>query len=414
MVIIEYSLRRITSVLEEIDRLKQSEFPYKSSKIALQILERKFKDHLKSLKKLKITLPLLAPHVVNNACSISLNDIHLYLPILGFILRSTSVRNAFETYGPLLRLARKILKPSTKLILSSEWENSPFIYFEISKLPDFVLIGLPAQESENPLLLPLTGHELGHSVWKANNIRSQYMQHVIDRIIQEIITNYWKEYHLIFPQVKKDKDTLTDLFGRPTWILAYEFAIRQIEEIFCDLIGLRIFAESYLYAISYLLSPCVLGQRSLHYPNTKRRIAHLEEGAREFNVNIPFKFSDSFEDNEEPTDHTIKLLVKLADITSESFVSNLIETVKSISDEKEIPERSKEEVEKFAKYCFENLVPISNARSLSDILNAAWLCFHNGIIWKKNPKVKFQDRRRLFNELVLKSIEVYEIEERIR
>ncbi|MBA7515520.1 hypothetical protein ES705_07562 [subsurface metagenome] len=332
------------------------------------------------------------------------------MPILGFILRSTSVRNAFETYGPLLRIARKILSPSTKLILSSEWENSPFIYTEISILPAFVLIGLPAQESENPLLLSLAGHELGHSVWKANNIEFQYMTQVLDKIICEISTTFWDRYKEIYPHVKKE--TLRDLFARSTWMPAYQFAIRQIEEIFCDLIGLRIFAESYLYAIGYLLAPCVSGPRSYHYPNTKRRISHLEEGARKFKVNIPHEFLNIFEDNEEPSESTTKLLVELADVTSTSLVPKLIEAVEHIADEKNIPERSNEEVEKFINSYFENLIPISNAKRISDILNAAWLCFHNERIWKKNPTIKAKDRSRLLNELVLKSIEVFEIEKR--
>ena len=410
MVTVEYSLRRINAVLEEIKRLEQSEFPYESSKVALKILERKFKNHQGTLKRLKRLSPPPTPDVANNACSISLTDIYLYLPILGFILRSTSVRNAFETYGPLLRLARKILSPSTKLILSSEWENSPFIYTEISILPAFVLIGLPAQESENPLLLSLAGHELGHSVWKANNIEFQYMTQVLDKIIYEISTTFWDRYKEIYPHVKKE--TLTDLFARSTWMPAYQFAIRQIEEIFCDLIGLRIFAESYLYAIGYLLAPCVSGPRSYHYPNTKRRISHLEEGARKFKVNIPHEFLNIFEDNEEPSESTTKLLVELADVTSTSLVPKLIEAVEHIADEKNIPERSNEEVEKFINSYFENLIPISNAKRISDILNAAWLCFHNERIWKKNPTIKAKDRSRFLNELVLKSIEVFEIEKR--
>lgn len=409
MFTIQYSFKRITSVLEEIDRLKQSEFPYKSSKEALDILERKFKDHQKVLNNIKKSPPTL--FVANNACSISLTDIYLYLPILGFILRSTSVRNAFETYGPLLRLSREILGSSSKLILSSEWENAPFIYSEISILPNFVLIGLPAQESENPLLIPLSGHELGHSMWIENKIASDYTTIVEDKIITKISTNYWRKYKNIYPQAKKE--TLRDLSARSTWILAYEFAIRQTEEIFCDFLGLKIFAESYLFAISYLISPRISGLRSLYYPNTTHRIAYLIEAAKEFNINIPSEFQDSFEDMDEPNDPTVKLLVELADDTSSSLVNDIIKKIGHISEEKKIPERSHEKVLK-SKKNIENLVPISNAKSLTDILNAAWLCFHDENLWKKVPIITLQNKYRVLNELILKSIEVYEIEQRLR
>ena len=60
----------------------------------------------------------------------------------------------------------------TRLILSSEWDYSPFMYDQITDLPSFVFIGLPACESANPLLLPLAGHELGHSVWVKNDSRN--------------------------------------------------------------------------------------------------------------------------------------------------------------------------------------------------------------------------------------------------
>jgi hypothetical protein len=33
-------------------------------------------------------------------------------------------------------------------------------------LPDLMFIGLPACEADNALIVPLTGHELGHSLWR--------------------------------------------------------------------------------------------------------------------------------------------------------------------------------------------------------------------------------------------------------
>ena len=39
------------------------------------------------------------------------------------------------------------------------------MYGSVNNLPGFVFIGLPAPESANPFLIPLGGHELGHSAW---------------------------------------------------------------------------------------------------------------------------------------------------------------------------------------------------------------------------------------------------------
>mgnify|MGYP001286141063 CR=1 FL=1 len=149
----------------EVARLRQSEFPYKHSVEALDRIDKLF---TRKLARLNAFGHSSDPAIVSQECALALRDVFRYLPLLGFILRSTNVRNAFEVYGPLLRLASAVLEPGvakgdrrTRLLLSSEWDYSPHVYTEIADLPGFVLIGLPAPESSNPLLVPLAGHELG-------------------------------------------------------------------------------------------------------------------------------------------------------------------------------------------------------------------------------------------------------------
>lgn len=167
MASIDHACRRITAAIDEIERLRESDFPYPHAREALVELDRMFRAQLDVLRRIPEGA---AVHVTNNACSASLYQLFVYVPILGFILRSTNVRNAFEAYSPLLRLARSLLGRDTKLILSSEWDYSPFVYMPMTDLPGFVLIGLPAPESANPLLVPLAGHELGHWLWQAANL----------------------------------------------------------------------------------------------------------------------------------------------------------------------------------------------------------------------------------------------------
>ena len=155
--------------------------------------------------------PAAPVNLVNNVCSISLKKLQTYLPLLGFILRSTNVRNAFEAYPPLLRLARRLLGADTQLILSSEWDFIPVIYHSIRALPKYVLIGFPAPESSNPLLIPLAGHELGHSVWKSPEnqpIRESFDEKINNGIVHEIITTWWAEYESIY---SKEGFTRTDV-----------------------------------------------------------------------------------------------------------------------------------------------------------------------------------------------------------
>ena len=101
---LEYSKRRLTAFLEEIERLKGSEFPYLHSEHALGLIESYFSRYLAQLKKHGTKSN---PATVRAACAAELTGLFEYLPLLGFILRSTNPRNAFEVYGPLLRLAER-------------------------------------------------------------------------------------------------------------------------------------------------------------------------------------------------------------------------------------------------------------------------------------------------------------------
>lgn len=45
---------------------------------------------------------------------------------LGILLRSTNLRNAFEAYFAFEEMSRKLLGEDDKLIISSEWDSTPF------------------------------------------------------------------------------------------------------------------------------------------------------------------------------------------------------------------------------------------------------------------------------------------------
>ena len=227
------------------------------------------------------------------------------------------------------------------------------------------------------------------------------------KIIEEIKTDFWDDYRRVF---KYEQDRLNeDLFARSTWLPAYEYAKRQVEEIFCDCIGLEVFAESYVFAFCYLIFPGFSGQRSPFYPNMKRRISYIKAAAELYGIEVPLNVFDGFDDNEDPSDPTIKLLVDIADRVSDSLGNEIMVMANEIVKEKGIPFRSKERILELKEY-FKKKVPISGALSLTDILNAGWLCF-NEDFW---PDIELENKKQYLKELVLKSIEVFEIEELIR
>src|SRR5579883_2038338 len=145
MELLDLARKRLQAVLDEIARVAEYEFPYKGSEFALKKLEHLYRNRLSVLAQLG---PNSNPDLVRHACSLALGELFDYLPLLGFVVRSTNIRNAFEVFRPLLRLASAVLEPQvdpnkrqTQLILSSEWDYSPFIYRDIPALPGFVLIG---------------------------------------------------------------------------------------------------------------------------------------------------------------------------------------------------------------------------------------------------------------------------------
>ena len=69
-------------------------------------------------------------------------------------------------------------------------------------MPGFVLIGLPAQESSNPLLMPLAGHEMGHIVWDAENYSKQLSDLLLDQVVNEIIKK-WAQFREVDKEIDK-------------------------------------------------------------------------------------------------------------------------------------------------------------------------------------------------------------------
>ena len=388
---IDLALERITAFRAEIGRLKESDFPYDEPLKALNLLEADFEKLEQMLRRMRPAAPV---NLVNNVCSISLKKLQTYLPLLGFILRSTNVRNAFEAYPPLLRLARRLLGADTQLILSSEWDFIPVIYHSIRALPKYVLIGFPAPESSNPLLIPLAGHELGHSVWKSPEnqpIRESFDEKINNGIVHEIITTWWAEYESIY---SKEGFTRTDVEQGhketyKTWALAYAWAFRQVEEMFCDFFGLRLFAESFMNAFAYLTSPGVQEKRfPPFYPERKLRLSHLADAARAKDINVPPGFETGYVGEAQHPDRLMRMLMGLADAVSSSLVGDLIKLAWQIADHKEIPQRDQSQVLEITVEFDSKIVPITRPATLVDLLNAGWKCHQKKNLFPNIPHVR--------------------------
>ncbi|MGB7344675.1 MAG: hypothetical protein WBD20_10700 [Pirellulaceae bacterium] len=393
-----YARKRLDAVLREIARLKEADFPYSHSLEALEHIESVFNSRL---AKLQAVSPENDSDVVRTLCSEALVQIFGLHPFLGFVLRSTNVRNSFEVFGPLLRLARSVLGGDTKLILSSEWMYSPHI-FNVPSLPNFVLLGLPACESDNPLLIPLAGHEFGHTAWLNQRFESKFTGSVQSRLLK-FAEAQKDEYEEHFGEISSDLMAATNL--RP----AYEYALRQMEETFCDNLGLLIFSESFLHAFAYLLAPGTGHRSTPYYPTTDDRIANLVRRAATISVSVPDGYENLFA-ADVPISASPKdmFLIKLADLVRSDFSDELFTLAEKIVKDSSYVQRDSETIDRVLQ-SLRLTTPCPNSASLANILNAGWIVYHDCEFWH----AEIEQKDDLLRELLLKSVEINEYEHRI-
>jgi hypothetical protein len=318
---VEATKQKAQSVLAQIKRMQSDDFPYKESKGALDQIAALFEADLQRLGQIDTGTD---QSLRRQACAHTNNRVALYHRVLGFILRSTNVRNPFEVYDPLLKICRSAYGPKAKLILSSEWNFSPFTYpATFQDLPDLILIGLPATESGNSLIFPLAGHELGHSIWRRPTSRGPSVNSpLLEGLRTALLTHYqknWAEFDKLFEPKKDSTHLLTDLFLQKIWAQSLKLASRQLEELFCDLFGLAIFGEGFLYSFLYVLSPN-LGPRVDIYPTLERRTKVLIDGARRFAFDIPANFGSYFSEESPSLDLKESFILRMADAVGSEIV----------------------------------------------------------------------------------------------
>lgn len=384
-----------------IERVSESAFPYDGPEAAVNTLRSRV-DRLDAAIE-RAMHPDRDATTARQACEAAHHDLQAYLPLLGFLLRSTNTRNAFEVCGPLQRLISRFLD-GRRLILSSEWQFAPFTE-DYQGFGDFVFIGFPASEANNPLLLPLAAHELGHPVWRkrAQSFRAE---------IQSWLKGNPQASAGAAPEHDADR-----------WIA--EWAARKLEEAFCDCLAVRIFGESFLHAAAYMLAsrPSQAGDSDIRYLKLKERIALVVRAARKYGVKVPADYTEQFESDPcgdlftPPPDPDVERAEQCALVFVDRMILEAESVAQDAKPEYDLP--SKKQVNEI-KRAFELRVPPSNPASLAAILNAAWeryLKIHPRWNSGKPPDEQdFETRRRRtreLRELVLKSIEVFEYHQRL-
>ncbi len=338
--------------------------------------------------------------------------ITLYSAVLGFVIRSSTTRNPFELYYPFRQIAQRFFRDERiYLVLSSEWDYVPFTYpMTLNELPNFILIGMPAPEADNVLAFPLAGHELGHSVWKKQDLRAAFSSKVLEktRLRFEREPNLLKSIYKSLPAERFEDDLFASQLKEDTISDIIYYCLRQMEELFCDLIALHVFGSAYVCAFRYLLAPTDSGERSLEYPELSERAKAIEEYAISKTITSA-ELSRWFASEGEPSQPVENATVKIVDAVRREMFPELSSAVEEIVFEAGLTHPGPSQVQD-VKERFMMGMPLEGEYTIGELICGAWeYCFETF-----NKPITRERRVELdASNLVLKSAEAIEYKARI-
>jgi hypothetical protein len=188
-------------------------------------------------------------------------------------------------------------------------------------------------------------------------------------------------------------------------------ALGQVEETFCDAVGLALFGKSFVYAFHYLLAPGVGGQRDPYYPPLHTRALFMRShGALDFSTLGFTRFEMEFSPPRlSQLGPKSDFIIAAADhITNHLAPKTYLDARNSVVTKatRMLPDEAAEaEIVRL----YSAGMPAKSPRSLANILNAGW----EFVVRNRDS---YTGERPLFewvSELIFKTIEVFEYERRL-
>ncbi|MEI9901799.1 MAG: hypothetical protein WDN31_18740 [Hyphomicrobium sp.] len=411
---IDYCTQKIDSVIALLDRLLTGDYPHQDSERALKALRTVYEAERADLLAID---PKADLDTILEFCRGANVKIARLKSVIGLLLRSSNLRNAFEIYFPVKILATELLGDTTYVVLSSEWAFSPYTFpAAFPELPDFVFIGIPASECHNPLIIPLAAHELGHVVWRRKGAQQKFDPRILQKILELYRAN-WSDFEIIFKTGANPASLQTDLFLRRTWGHSYKLACRQLEELFCDFVGAHLFGPSYLQSFRYLLAPSLGQTRAPHYPSIHKRAEYMVGAMSHHGVTGFSDFAKYFNEDDLTLTREEEFILDMADAATALLQADLLPLVSTYSGSAQCF-KDGQRFEDDSRKCLQNLVPVASVPSVASIINAAWQVRNDFEAWPILESIKPAEKRtremfRVLCDLVLKSLEVYEFAKRM-
>jgi hypothetical protein len=369
-----YALQKVDLALDLVAEFKARPFPHQDSHDAVSQLA----DQLSELKNVLKKKPTDKAQV---HAGVLISEV---LDLLGAIGNSANVRNPFEIHGPFLSLAQQLLNDKRlRLILTFEWQYIPYTYPQnYEHLPQFIVIGLPASEGSNALVLPAIGHELGHSLWRKWKLEKEFKPAIEKKIGHKIESSAAREE-------------------------AIDNGLLQLQEFFCDFVGLYIFGQAYLDSFDDLLSPSQSKERDPQYPSVKERARALSRNMRRLSLLQVRGFELRFSEQSLAADQSdqTRISLRLADEASSKLADQAAKRAFFLCRKRGLRPPSWNDAKRISK-TFESGMPAEDTTGLGAVLNGSWLAFKSE---RFLPGQDDQKRIAYLNELTMKSIEILEL-----
>lgn len=330
---------------------------------------------------------------LNSMCSVVSSSIIDFGEAIGFIIRSTNVRNSFEWHWPLQRMADKIFHHRKKIVVSAEWKFNPHTHiYAVSEgvakiLDNFAFIGLPAYEARNPLIIPLAGHELGHSLWRDHEMDDNLYLKVRDVCKSKFAT-----------QPSPPHDDVISAFSD-------KYCKRQIQEMYCDFLGVRLFGISFLHAFQYFVRDIVPAARA-DYPTPIERATYISWYATRLELSVPGDYIASFEETEVDgvvQEQGVRSIDRLCiGEAREDFKEEIADAIDNVAEDVLLPDV---DVVSSILKDFSLGRPSASPGLFSEVIEAGWL------FYLSDPGMSGEKFSNISNCL-LKTVEVWELKER--
>jgi hypothetical protein len=184
----------------------------------------------------------------------------------------------------------------------------------------------------------------------------------------------------------------------------------QAEELFCDLFAYACFGPSYLRAFAYILAPGD-GTSDAKYPTHSTRVLVIRKVATDERVALPDSRALGFKPDGRRGDARNQFMARAAEAVVAEICDELWESVQTILQGSDVKRPRLEEADRHLKN-FRLGIPSVNVDCVGDIINAGWLRYDEVVARYDNAR-ELSDHLSLLNEILLKTIEVFEYRGRL-